>query len=109
MLWIHRRRKQEGFTLIELLAVVAILAVLILIAVPIITSNINDAKITSCESNIKMLNSAIQRYYFTEGKYPDSLDDLVGKYIDEKPKCPISDKDYDSDYDKTTGKITHSH
>jgi len=108
MLWIHRRRKQEGFTLIELLAVVAILAVLILIAVPIITSNINDAKITSCESNIKMLNSAIQRYYFTEGSYPSTLNDLVSKnYLDEVPKCPVNGSNYIIGADH---KITpHSH
>lgn len=91
MFFRRRFRGQKGFTLIELLAVIAILAVLILIAVPIISANIQEAKKTTCESNIKMLNSAIQRYYFDKGEYPEDVDDLVNAgYIDEAPVCPVN-------------------
>ncbi len=115
MFFRRRFRGQKGFTLIELLAVIAILAVLILIAVPIISANIQEAKKTTCESNIKMLNSAIQRYYFDNGSYPGDLSALVPKYIDEMPECPLANdgddnNDYDANYDKTNGKVNpHNH
>lgn len=70
-------RRREGFTLIELLAVIALLAILILVALPIITQNLNEAKKTTCETNIKMINSAIQRYYFDKGSYPSDVPTLV--------------------------------
>lgn len=38
------RKKNKGFTLIELLAVIIVLAVIALIATPIIMNVINDAK-----------------------------------------------------------------
>lgn len=96
MLHAYWFRRREGFTLIELLAVIALLAILILVAVPIITQNLNEAKKTTCETNIKMINSAIQRYYFDKGSYPregePGVDDLVSAgYLDEKPKCPFGD------------------
>jgi len=105
--------KREGFTLIELLAVIALLAVLILVAVPIITSNLNEAKKTTCETNIKMINSAIQRYYFDKGEYPDTVQDLVDEgYLDEEPECPFMDES-EHDYGITAdGKVDtepHNH
>lgn len=98
MLHAYWFRRREGFTLIELLAVIALLAILILVAVPIITQNLNEAKKTTCETNIKMINSAIQRYYFDKGSYPSKVSDLVtAGYLDEEPQCPFmpeSDPDY---------------
>ena len=50
----------KGFTLIELLAVIVILAIILAIAVPRITSLIDNSKKNSFESSTKMLLRAVQ-------------------------------------------------
>ena len=52
--------KKKGFTLIELLAVIVILAIIALIATPIVINIISDAKKSSQEESIKMYAKAIE-------------------------------------------------
>ena len=52
--------KKNGFTLIELLAVIVILAIIALIATPIILGIINDARQESQERSIELYASAIR-------------------------------------------------
>lgn len=52
----------NGFTLIELLTVMAIIAILTMIAIPIITSVKSMANRAVCQSNLKQLYSAFQLY-----------------------------------------------
>ena len=47
--------KKNGFTLVELLAVIVILAIILVIAVPKITDTIDNARRGSYESSIKMV------------------------------------------------------
>ncbi len=51
---------KKGFTLVELLAVIVILAIILAIAIPAITSLINNAKINAFESDAKMVLKAIE-------------------------------------------------
>ena len=50
---------KRGFTLIELLAVIIILAIIALIATPIITNVVNDAKKSTAESEANLIVSGI--------------------------------------------------
>ena len=52
--------KKNGFTLIELLAVIIILAVVALIATPIVLNVVDDAKKSAAESEANMIVSGIQ-------------------------------------------------
>ena len=52
---------KKGFTLIELLAVIVILAIISLIAVPIVIHIINDAKKSSEEESIELYIDAVQK------------------------------------------------
>ena len=52
--------KKNGFTLIELLAVIVILAIIALIATPIILGIINDAKRESQERSVELYASAVK-------------------------------------------------
>ncbi len=52
--------KRDGFTLIELLAVIIILAVVALIATPIVLNVIDDAKKSAATSEANMIVSSIQ-------------------------------------------------
>jgi prepilin-type N-terminal cleavage/methylation domain-containing protein len=51
---------KKGFTLIELLAVIVILAIILAIAVPSISNMIENSKISSFESDTKMILNAIK-------------------------------------------------
>ena len=55
-------RKKEGFTLIELLVVISILAVILLMAVPIIVSNIGESKDNAYNNQITLFVNGAERY-----------------------------------------------
>ena len=64
--------KNKGFTLIELLAVIVILAIIALIATPIILGIINDARKESNERSVELYAAAVKNgiaaHQLTEGK-----------------------------------------
>ena len=57
---------KKGFTLIELLAVIIILAIVALIATPIILDVVEDARKSAAKSEASMILSGIQNYCATE-------------------------------------------
>lgn len=65
------RRRSNGFTLIELLVVIAIIAILAAILFPVFAQAKEAAKKTTCLSNIRSLNYAMQMYLNDENDtYP---------------------------------------
>lgn len=64
----------RGFTLVELLVVVAILAVLAGIILPVFASVRASARRTSCLSNLKQLGQAMTMYTTDWDHYPRGLD-----------------------------------
>lgn len=57
---------KKGFTLIELLAVIIILAIVALIATPIILDVVEDARKSAAKSEVSMILSGIQSYCTNE-------------------------------------------
>ncbi len=81
-----------GFTLIELIVVLTILALLLTIAAPRYFSHVDRAKEATLKQDLSVMRDAIDKYHGDKGKYPDSLDDLVGaRYIRAIPIDPISE------------------
>ena len=76
---------KKGFTLIELLAVIVILAVISLIAVPIVLNVIDKTKEETNEISFKKYTEAVEiaisRYKLKEKKYPTNFGELE-EYID---------------------------
>ena len=73
--------KNKGFTLIELLAVIVILAIIALIATPIILGIINDARESARKRSAELVKTGVQ-YAYTTAMYKDTnnvvtLDNLV--------------------------------
>ena len=73
--------KKNGFTLIELLAVIIILAVIALIATPIVLNVVDNAKKSAAESSVAGYADAIKLaqydYLFAhDGAYPTAFSDL---------------------------------
>ncbi len=67
---------KKGFTLIELLAVIIILAVIALIATPIVLDVVNSAKESAAESSAKGFADAA-RLHWIENEFDMLTDDAV--------------------------------
>lgn len=92
------RNNEKGFTLIELLVVVVILGILAAIVIPKVTGSAADAKKSADAANKAAIEAAAERYYIEEGKYPDTVEDLVyANYLKSEPENPITGNDYTID------------
>jgi general secretion pathway protein G len=86
------KNTKGGFTLIELLVVMAIIAVLLTIAAPRYFHSVDKSKEAVLHQNLELTRQAIDKYFSDNGKYPDSLDDLVQKkYLRTLPYDPIAE------------------
>ena len=83
---------KNGFTLIELLVVMAIIGTLLTIAVPRYVHSVDRSKEAVLRQNLSLTREALDKYFGDNGKYPDSLDDLVSKkYLRSLPYDPITE------------------
>lgn len=57
---VQAKRSKKGFTLVELVIVIAILAILAAIAIPVITTTIKSAKLSTMESDATTLNMLVK-------------------------------------------------
>jgi general secretion pathway protein G len=87
-----RKDKTKGFTLIELLVVMAIIGTLLTIAVPRYFHSVEKSKEAVLHQNLALTRQALDKFFSDNGKYPDSLDELVSKkYLRSLPYDPISE------------------
>lgn len=74
------RAAQRGFTLAELMVVIVIIGLLATVVAPRAVNFLFRAKVGIAEQQVSQLSAAIDQYVITNnGRYPDSLDDLVKK------------------------------
>ncbi len=86
------KRLKYGFTLIELLVVMAIIGTLLTIAVPRYFHSVEKSREAVLHQNLALTRQALDKYFSDNGKYPDSLDDLVSKkYLRNLPYDPITE------------------
>src|SRR6201993_4771673 len=98
------RKPQSGFTLIEIMVVVVILAVLGALVVPKILENVDKARVTRAQSDIRAIQTALDLYRLDNFKYPTTEQGLqalvkqpsdpsltnyrAGGYLPSLPKDP---------------------
>jgi len=84
--------RARGFTLIELLVVLAIVATLLMLAVPRYFQAIDSSKEAVLIENLRTTRDAIDKFWADNGRYPDSLDELVAKrYLRSVPVDPVNE------------------
>lgn len=80
-----------GFTLIELMIVMAVIAVLVSVAVPMYQKSVIRARETVLRQNLFTLRTVIDEYTYDKAKAPQSLEDLVREgYLRQIPIDPIT-------------------
>jgi general secretion pathway protein G len=83
--------RRPGFTLIELLIVMAILATLLTVALPRYFGSVERSKEVTLQQSLSVMRDAIDKYYADQGKYPESLHDLVqARYVRAVPIDPVT-------------------
>ncbi|WP_250451450.1 prepilin-type N-terminal cleavage/methylation domain-containing protein [Caballeronia sp. ATUFL_M2_KS44] len=86
-----QRKLRRAFTLIELLVVLAIIATLLTIVVPRYFGQADKAKETVLHENLAALRDSIDHFRADQGRYPQSLDELVEMhYLRDIPMDPVA-------------------
>lgn len=85
-----------GFTLIELMVTTTIIAILTTITVAVYLEVTEKTKNVTCQSNLRILRSAIVVYRTANLKNPSSLSDLDPSFIKNLTglSCPASEIPY---------------
>ncbi len=82
---------RRGFTLIELLIVMAVIATLVAVAVPIYQKSVIRAKESVLRQNLFSMRTVIDEYTYDKAKAPQTLDDLVKEgYLRQVPVDPMT-------------------
>ena len=79
-----KKSNKKGFTLVELIVVIAIMAILAAVLVPVVTNKIDDANKSSAVSEMGTIASAINAAYMSN----QASQTPVTKYADLQTKQP---------------------
>lgn len=86
-----RSLKSYGFTLIELMVVMVIIALLLSLVSPRYFHSVSRSKEAILKQNLSLIRDSLDKYYSDHGKYPGSLEELVGnKYLRQPPIDPVT-------------------
>ena len=82
----------RGFTLIEMLVVMTLIALLLTLAAPRYFATLDQGRLKVQQQNVATLRDAIDKFFGDQGRYPESLDELVHKrYLRQLPIDPVSE------------------
>jgi general secretion pathway protein G len=77
---------EGGLTLIEIMVVVLILGIIAGVVATNMSGKVDPAKAKLTETQIKRLKGEVELFKADKDRYPETLEDLVPRYLDEVPK-----------------------
>ena len=90
---INSTNLKRGFTLIEILIVITIIAILATTIIPNFIGFDVEARISASQTNLNTLRTRIMLFRAKEGRYPETLDELLtSTYDDMGVKRPYLDR-----------------
>jgi len=76
--------KNKGFTFLEMIAVVMVIAIITVLAIPNISKVMNSVDDKACEALRKVVDSALVEFKMEYGVYPSDIRDLISAgYLEE--------------------------
>lgn len=90
----HYEIRQDAFSLVELMVVVAIIGILSTIVTVSVLERSDDAKRARVGADFRALETALKTYKLDNGRYPNSLNQLLkvenrkGPWLDKLPNDP---------------------
>ena len=106
-----KKMNKKGFTLAELLIVVAIIAVLVAIAIPVFSSNLEKSKESTDMANIRSAYAEVTAAWLTDNEAHEATVPLKSKTTDWKSSdedkiAGVSGKELIGTTSKTQVKVT---
>lgn len=96
------KKKQTGFTLIELLVVIIIVAVLAAVGIPLLTANVEKAKLTEADAGLSTVRIGMRAHLAEHGKYETPVDlSVIGIKLPDASTAPATPGDLDGRYFST--------
>jgi general secretion pathway protein G len=71
------RRRRRGLTLIELVVVMVVLGLLASLVFPVVFGRVVDARMTTADTQLKALGTALETYRLDTGGYPSTEQGLA--------------------------------
>lgn len=84
---------QKGFTMVEIMIVMAVIAVLLMIAVPNWLSAAARSKQSKTMAEMRNIGNAIEVFNVDQGKYPDSGINVLSAAIEERTGRKVTQTD----------------
>ncbi len=85
--------KVRGFTLMEMIGVMAVIAILVSVATPMIFDAIRNAKVTAFVEDVNVVKGAVAQYYEDTGNFPIHIPtdtrDAYRQLMKDNPTSPI--------------------
>ena len=69
-------KNKRGFTLMEMLIVVAVIAILVAVAIPVYNAQMHKARVATDWANLRAYYAEIQADYLTTGEYNAKVPDI---------------------------------
>ena len=86
-------KHKKGFTLIELVAVLVIMAIIALIATPLVLTLVNNSKASANKRSVDAYGKAVElsalSYLMDNGEYPSDLSSLQVEYTGKEVTCNV--------------------
>ena len=86
-------KNKKGFTLMEMLVVVAVIAILVAVAIPVYNAQVHKARVAADMANVRAYYAELQLDYLTRGEYLP-----IGKDEGKVPYWSIYGSRYGYDY-----------